>query len=162
MPKEIKNTKQIDHKHKGYNKDNLRFIYGEICESYKVQGTSINLLNTKFNWLMVSAIAVLGFSINKISVFDNIMLIGLFSIFLSLFVSVTALWSLEYARGPKLIELLNAKNWNTKNLISETSKKIANNIEINNLTINRLTYQLKINITLFLAGLMAIFIMIIT
>ena len=135
------------------NTDCLRFIYNEVCESYKVQESSINLLNTKFNWLMVSEIAVTGFIINKISISSPIVTVSLTLLLISLIISIVSLWSLSYARGPKLSELTGAGTWTLENLISKTSEKISRNIDSNNQILIKLTLQLKISIILFLLGL---------
>ena len=136
---------------------NLKFAYQEICKSYETQKDSINLLNTKFNWLMVSNIAMLGFivSSNNLNFKDTINIIFPF---ISLIISVVSLWSLNYARGPKLDELLNTEDWNSINLIKQTNKKIATNIERNKNKIINLTILLKIDIISIILGIIIIFI----
>jgi len=138
-----------------------QFVYNEVCESYRIQESSINLVNTKFNWLMGANIAIMGYILSKNFSLDPLITVCLVLLFLSLIISIVSLWSLDYSRGPRLTELINAKSWDYAMLVNKTAEKISKNIESNSYTILRLTIFLKLNIILFVSGLILIFIKII-
>ncbi|MFA6099316.1 MAG: hypothetical protein WC750_00370 [Patescibacteria group bacterium] len=130
-----------DNELKSSNLDKLRFIYEEVSSARERRLRAIEMLNQKINWILVSTIALFGFTLQALGYLKKgslfyaalgLMCVGLLLCLFGLFVRA-------YKLGPSLKSLLEKTENDVENIIKECNEKITKGLEESQLTITDLS-----------------------
>lgn len=137
------------------NIENFKLIYNELIDARSQQQKDADMIYNKFNWLIVSNIAIIGIllQINNLSIYLKL---SILSSTISLILCLISLKLKSFKRGPKLFELIETKTWPQKIQIQKLNEKILDAIEKNKQIIKYFANYLKYSIYSLIAGLLFI------
>jgi len=131
--------------------ENLKIIYNEVIDARKQQQEDVNLIYNKFNWIIISDIALIIVILNS-KPLSSLLIFVFLILTTSLIFSLLSLRLNSFKRGPKLEKLVYYRNKSSKYFLNALNNKIIKDIEYNKKNIKWFGNYLKISIFLLIIG----------
>jgi len=130
--------------------ENLKIIYNEVIDARKQQQEDVNLIYNKFNWIIISDIALIIVILNS-KPLSSLLIFVFLILTTSLIFSLLSLRLNSFKRGPKLEKLVYYRNKSSKYFLNALNNKIIKDIEYNKKNIKWFGNYLKISIFLLIS-----------
>lgn len=134
----------------------LEIAYKEIVDARKQQQEDLALIYSKFNWITVSGIVLIGLMIN-LKEQNFFSYLSLVAFVVSLIFSLLGLRMKPSKRGPILSDMLSASDKiEFRYFLKALNKKITGDIEKNKKIIRKFGKDLEVSVELLLLGIISI------